>query len=199
MRKIIEDLESLVKEVLGRDFSHGYPHVERVWRIAYDIVEHTGLEVDSCLLDISILLHDIGRVIGEPHAYYSALFARAYLEEQGVDRDFIDKVVNAILYHSYSYARKHDIKPLTEEAKILSDADKLDALGVVGFLRVFHYSWEYGRDLEQTLNHFHEKIFNLHKLMHYEYTRRKAIELTRITRELVERLINEIELAKGQT
>ena len=194
-KNLLARLEDLVSKAMGNDFSHGYPHIVRVRSIAWDIVDHIGIDIDGVLLDVSILLHDLGRLIGEPHAYYSALFAKSLLQEHGLDKEFIDKVVNAILYHSYNYSRRYGIKPLTEEAKILSDADKLDALGVVGFLRVFHYSWLNGRSFNETIKHFYEKIFNLYKLMHYPYTRAKAIELTNITKETLNRLLSEISTA----
>ncbi len=191
-RELLEKLSELVNNVLGDNFSHGFPHVVRVRRISWEIVDNIDAEVDPFLLDASILLHDIGRVIGEPHAYYSALFARAYLLEHGIESRCVEKVVNAILYHSFSYARRHGIKPMTVEAMILSDADKLDALGIVGFLRVFHYGWEHKRSIEQSINHFYEKIFKLPELMHFEYTRKKAEELVTTTKWALDRLLDEI-------
>lgn len=186
---ITKDLEVLVKKVLGNDFGHGYPHVLRVWKWAYKIVEGEGLNIDEELLDTAVLLHDIGRAIGEPHAYYSAVLAKGILTDKGYSSGFIDKVVNAILYHSFSYSRKHGIKPLTEEAKILSDADKLDALGIIGFLRVFHFSWQHDRDLKYTIQHFYDKIFKLGDLMHYRYSKEKATELINVTRNILNELI----------
>lgn len=190
---IAKELEVLVERILGSDFGHGYPHVLRVWRWAYKIVESEGLGIDKELLDTAVLLHDIGRAVGEPHAYYSAVLAKGILSDKGYSSDFIDKVVNAILYHSFSYSGKHGIKPLTEEAKILSDADKLDALGVIGFLRVFYFSWQHNRDLKHTIQHFYNKILKLSDLMHYEYSRKKAIELQDKTRNILNELIREYE------
>ena len=171
----IEHVKDLVEKIMGKSFDHGYPHIERVWRIAYEIVEAEKLDIDPCILDASILLHDIGRVISEPHAYYSALIARSILSEQGFQREFIEKVVNAILYHSYSYARNHHVKPLSEEAKVLSDADKLDALGITGFIRVFLF--DKNRSLNEIMQHFNEKILKLPEYMHYRYSRERAEEL----------------------
>lgn len=200
MRKkedILEDLSKLSKNILGEDFGHGYPHVLRVLRWSWDIVKNTGVSVDKFVLEASVYLHDIGRVIGEPHAYYSAIFAKAYLLELGVGSVEIEKIVNAILYHSYSYAQQNNIKPLTMEAMVLSDADKLDALGVVGFLRVFHYGWIHGRSLEQSINHFYEKIFKLPDLMHFDYSRRKAKELVETTKWVLKKLVDEIGSDRG--
>jgi len=172
---LIDKLVDFTKRTLGNRFDHGYPHVLRVWRYAYEIIDNTGLNIDYCVLDVSILLHDVGRIIGEPHAYYSGLIARSLLVEYGLDNDVIEKVVNSIHYHSYSYVLKHGIKPICEEAKILSDADKLDALGVNGFIRLFLFNPD--RDIDEILDHYREKILKLPDLMHYEYTRRKALEL----------------------
>ncbi len=169
---IVSKTRFFIEKIMDNSFDHGLPHVYRVLDHAYDIVEHEGLEIDRELLETAILLHDTGRLLGEPHAYYSALIARSFLLENNISSEFIEKVVNAILYHSYSYARKHNIKPLSEEAKILSDADKLDALGIVGFLRVFLY--DKNRSLEDIINHFYEKILKLPDLMHYRYSRNKA-------------------------
>ncbi len=191
-KDLVENVKALVKKVLGNNFAHGYPHLERVYRFACDIVKHEKLDIDPLVLNLSIYLHDIGRVLGEPHAYYSAIFARSYLSEYNVDTKVIEKVTNAILYHSFSYARKHGIKPICEEAKVLSDADKLDALGVVGFLRVFYYSWENGRTLKETINHFNEKIFKLHELMHYQYSRQRSLQLLEWTRKSLNQFLQEI-------
>lgn len=161
---------------MGWGFSHGYPHVERVLRYARLIAGEIA-NVDDFLLELSVYLHDVGRALGEPHAYYSALVAKAFLEEFKVSPDLLELVVNAIEYHSFSYAKLKKVEAKSAEAKILSDADKLDALGVVGFLRAFHYGWERGRSLEETVSHFNEKLFRLKELLHYECSRRIAKKL----------------------
>jgi len=184
-------IESLVKALLGGDFDHGYPHVERVLKWAERIVSAENLVVDRELLETIILLHDVGRIIGEPHAYYSGLLAEELLKELGIDHAVIGRVVNAIQYHSFSYARNHNIQPGSTEALVLSDADKLDALGVVGFIRVFLYSCRNRRSLEDTLRHFDEKIFKLSGEVKFHYSRLKALELAEKTRGLLNELLAE--------
>lgn len=188
-RLFVEDLVNIAKSVLGNRFDHGYPHVFRVWKLAYSIVEHEDIDVDYCVLDASVLLHDVGRAVGEPHAYFSALFAKSLLVERGFSGKPLDCAVNAILYHSFSYAREHGIKPVCEEAKVLSDADKLDALGVNGFIRVFLYDPE--RSFDSVLKHFDEKIMKLPDYMHYEYSRKLALNLKNRTAKILEWLLEE--------
>jgi len=173
---ILGEAEALAKAMLGGGLAHGYPHVARVRRYAWLIVEAEGLSVDPLVLNLAVLLHDVGRPLGEPHAKLSADFAEAFLTGRlGEERR--RRVLNAILYHSYSYSRRAGIRPLGPEALVLSDADKLDALGIVGFTRVFLHGCETGRGVEESLRHFEEKILKLRPLLHYEYSRRLAGEL----------------------
>lgn len=181
----------LARAVLGDGFAHGYPHVERVLGFAEAIAREVG-GVDVELLSVAVYLHDVGRVLGEPHAYYSARLAESLLREWGLGEEQVRLVVNAIEYHSYSYSRARGVKPLSREAMVLSDADKLDALGVVGFLRVFLHGCETGRSVEESLAHFDEKIFALKGLLHFDASRRLAEELEARTRTAVEWLREEL-------
>ena len=189
---IVEKAERLAEATLGSDFAHGFPHVVRVRRLAWDIVGGEGLEVDKEVLDLAVFLHDVGRRLGEPHALYSAYVAEGFLARNGLKTDKIELVLNAILYHSYSFSRSRGIKPFSVEAKVLSDADKLDALGVVGFLRVFLHGSAGGRSFEESLRHFEEKIFRLRDLMHFDYSRKLASELEERTRKALDWLMDEM-------
>ncbi|MEM2021663.1 MAG: HD domain-containing protein [Zestosphaera sp.] len=185
-------VKEFVKGVLGSDWAHGYPHVQRVLKLSHEIAAHMNLEIDLNVLECAALLHDVGRVLGEPHAYFSAVVADGLLRGLGVSERVIEVVENAILYHSYSYASTHGIQPVSEEAKVLSDADKLDALGVIGFVRVFLYGHEHGVDFKGSVKHFREKILNLHTYMHYNHSREKALKLTRRVETLLKFLEEEL-------
>lgn len=185
-------LEQLSRSLLGGGFDHGFPHVERVWNWAVRIVSTENLKIDRELLRTVILLHDLGRLVGEPHAYYSGLIAEELLSEIGVSPDFKRRAVNAILFHSFSYRRMARIDPESTEALVVSDADKLDALGIVGFLRVFLYSCRHGRSFEETLEHFERKIFKLDEELFFNYSQAQAEELVSRTRRLVVELLSEL-------
>jgi uncharacterized protein len=64
------------------------------------------------------------------------------------------------------------------EAMVLSDADKLDALGAIGIARVFHTGALIGRGFEDSLEHFKAKILRLKDLMYFNYSRRVTEVLT---------------------
>ncbi len=66
---------------------------------------------------------------GIDHAVRSKEIAKSFLEERGYTPDFIGLVLDCIKHH-HSGFRNRSI-----EAILLSDADELDFLGVVGVLR----------------------------------------------------------------
>ncbi len=190
---VLGRVAEFASRIMGSDFSHGFPHVLRVRRLAWNIVRAEGLVVDGFVLDASIYLHDTGRLLGEPHAVYSAYIARGLLGSYGVDDGIINRVVNAILYHSYSYSRRNRVEPMGDEAKVLSDADKLDALGVIGVLRMYDYSMRHRRPISGIFKHFEEKIRRLPELMHYGYSRRLAERRLCYMEKIVNTLYDEIQ------
>lgn len=188
---LLTSVEKITRSLYNSSFDHGLPHIERVYKWALRIVENENLNIDVKQLLITVLLHDTGRYIGEPHAYYSALIAEELLKEAGCPDSFISEVVSAIALHSYSYSRK--APQLTPLSRVLSDADKLDALGVVGFIRVFIYGEKHGRSISDSINHFYDKILKLHELMNYSYSKKVSTILTRRVKQLLDMLNMELE------
>ena len=194
----LEKTELLVKiaqTLYDKSFDHGLLHVERVLNWVFKITEHENLNLNKDILLLTVYLHDVGRLIGEPHAYYSALIAEYLLEEIACPGELKFEILNAIIAHSYSYVNVKGISPRSDLGRVLSDADKLDALGVVGFLRVFMYGEREQRDLVFSIRHFYEKIFRLKQLLHYEYSKRVAGELTMKTSRILNELIRELNKA----
>jgi len=166
--------------------SHDEGHVERVKRWAIYIAMKEGADVE--VVSNAAELHDIAR--DKPnHAVEGAKIARRILKERGYDEDFIAKVVHCIEAHSFSSG----IEPKTLEAKVLSDADKLDAMGAIGIARAFMFSGERGRSIEETLKHFEEKLLRLKDLIYTETAKRVAEDRHRFMLEFYERLRRELE------
>lgn len=147
--------------------SHDRGHLDRVLRIARYLAEKEGARLDVVLKAAE--LHDIARDCPN-HAEKSAEVARGMLK--GCDADFVEAVCHAIEAHSFSGRAR----PRTLEAKVLSDADKLDAMGAIGVARAFLYSGERGRGIEETLKHFEEKLLKLKDTLHTETAREIARE-----------------------
>ena len=145
--------------------SHDSEHVERVRRIAIFIAEKEGADVE--IVEKAAELHDIARN-KKNHAVEGSKLAREILSAQGYDGEFIERVASCIETHSFSGGKR----PESLEAWILSDADKLDAMGAIGVARAFLYSRESGRGIVETIKHFEEKLLKLYNMLHTETARK---------------------------
>jgi len=146
---------------------HGYEHTERVVRLCRVLGERLG--ADLSVLMPAAILHDVGRG-EESHAEKGAEVAQIVLKENGVPDDIIARIVEAIRVHSFSGG----LEAASLEAQILSDADKLDAMGAIGVYRAGQYSGEHDRSLEDYVGHFHEKLLNLKGLLYTDEARKLA-------------------------
>lgn len=129
------------------DSAHDREHIYRVLYYAMEIAKHEK-KVDYDVLICACLLHDIGRKeqFENPdvcHARAGAAKALKFLLENQFDEDFAQKVAHCILCHRY---RKENV-PQSLEAKILFDADKLDATGAIGIARTLIYKGQVGEPL----------------------------------------------------
>jgi uncharacterized protein len=123
------------------------------------------LNADLKILIIAALLHDIGRIQEDKdiqkrnHAEISAELARPFLASNHftLTQNEIDKIIHCIQAHSFS----NDLIPETLEAKILSDADKLDALGAIGLYRTIGFTILRKGGLDDVIEHLENKILKL--------------------------------------
>ncbi|WP_276813512.1 HD domain-containing protein [Desulfurococcus amylolyticus] len=191
LQDVVNILEKICRVLYDNSLDHGWPHIERVLGYSLRIMREGGVKISEDLLKIAVYLHDIGRMIGDPHAYYSALIAEELLGELGLPRDKIETIIDAIKAHSYSYNKAGEYGE-SQLSIVLSDADKLDALGIIGFIRVFLYGQRHGRSLGESINHFHDKILGLEKYIRLEYSKRLAKCLSERTRKLLCMLIEEL-------
>jgi len=173
------------------DSAHDTQHVYRVLHYAMDIAAHEP-GADPEILRAACLLHDVGRAeqYADPrvdHAACGAEKARIWLEGNGYSADFARAVSDCILAHRF----RSDNPPRTLEAKILFDADKLDACGAMGIARTLLYKAcvedplyildEHGRITHGKPSFLHEYRFKLEKLYDRFYTRRGE-ELAQVRR-----------------
>lgn len=117
------------------DFSHDRSHFFRVERVAKKIAKEENSDIEiieaECLLfDIARYLEDNGTI--PDHAEEGAKMARDILSKINFPIEKIDAVCYSILVHR----RSKGITPNTIEAKILQDADYLDAMGAIDIVRV---------------------------------------------------------------
>ena len=80
------------------------------------------------------------------------------------------------IINSVSFSRNHGKAPDTLEGKIVQDADRLDAIGAIGVARTFSYGGEHGRPMQESIQHFHDKLLRLKDLMNTEQAKALAEE-----------------------
>ncbi len=163
----LRKLERIVSDLIPPHGTHGLEHTMRVYRTCLAMGE--AQEADMSILLPAALLHDIVRD-GEDHASASSVKAGEILRGLHYSKEAINAISENILAHSFSAGRM----PESLEAKILSDADKLDAMGALGVYRAAMYSAENGRPLEDFVAHFSEKLLTLRDLLFTDEARRLA-------------------------
>ncbi len=146
-RKISEIIEIVKKELSSS--AHDLEHTFRVLKLAKRIAEKEG-KVNMEVIELAALLHDIARVKEDSdktgntdHAVLGAEMARKILSDLGYPNETVDAVCHAIRTHRF----RGENVPETIEAKILFDADKLDAIGAVGIARAYMIAGERGEPL----------------------------------------------------
>lgn len=166
--------------------AHAYDHTWRVYSLAMTIGKKCGANLR--VLGAAALLHDVGRpdelVTGVSHAISSGQYAKELLPKAGYSQKEIDAVVEAIRTHRFS----ERLEPTTLEGEIISDADKLDAIGAIGVFRTIAQGMVTGSGVEEFLEHAHQKLLKLRDLMHTE----PAKEMANQRHEVLERFVNEL-------
>jgi uncharacterized protein len=130
--------EIIEKEENCTDVGHNMEHTMRVYNMAVHLAE--GENVDLEIIKFAALLHDIGgqkeiqdKTGKTDHALIGAEMAKSILEEVGLPAEKIKHIQDCIVSHRY----KTENQPKTLEARIIFDADKLDAVGAIGVARAF--------------------------------------------------------------
>jgi uncharacterized protein len=158
-KKLVPKMEELCRSAFSEIGCHGWEHVLRVRKLASVIGTREG--GDLAIIDIAALFHDTMR-LDDDHAMRSAEFTATTLSAWGFSMPFIERVSEAIASHSYSGRRA----PASLEAKILADADRLDAMGAIGIYRTVQYNLENGYPAERVAEHIREKLLKLERLLH---------------------------------
>ena len=131
----------------GASGSHDWEHTLRVFRLCEKMGRAENADMD--VLRAAAYLHDIGRVFQDAsggevcHAEKGAQMAGPLVETLPLTDSQKRNIIHCIRSHRF---RNHH-QPATVEAKILFDADKLDAIGAVGVARAFLFAGEVGARL----------------------------------------------------
>jgi len=126
------------------DGAHDLNHLQRVWRVAQTLLD-SHPEADALIVLTACYLHDLVNLPkNHPERAQASRLAAREARHQLAQADFpadkLDAVAHAIEAHSFSAG----ITPTTLEARIVQDADRLDALGAVGLARLFYTAGRMG-------------------------------------------------------
>jgi len=185
------------------DTAHDFDHVLRVLALAERIAQAEGADLE--IVRAAALLHDVGRAeeerAGGCHARIGASRAREIL--RGHPQDRVEAVVEAIAAHRF----RQGPDPQSLEARVLYDADKLDAIGAIGIARAYAVAGRDGQRLWAEVaevsvnggdNHtpVHEFVFKLNRLKDGLFTttaRQIAADRHRFMVEFFRRLTEEVQ------
>ena len=142
------DIQTIAQKLFtGARASHDWDHTIRVLRLC----EHIGSEerADMDVLRVAAVLHDIGRPHQDAclgslcHAVHGAMLAEPIVATLVFSPEQKDNILHCIRTHRF---RGINV-PETLEAKVLFDADKLDAIGAIGIARAYLFAGEIGARL----------------------------------------------------
>ena len=180
----------LKKYYEGRDSSHGWEHVEKVCQNAISLCSESEKfnERDLKIIIITALGHDIW-----DHKYVNEEEEEAIKEKfiedlmelgfMAMDRDLIIRIIDSISFSTEYQMRQKgkdfDLEVPEERLRhIVSDADKLEALGKICIIRMIEYeiiSNEEEVPLEQHMRHIQRHCQEkLYLLIDKGYIRTKA-------------------------
>jgi uncharacterized protein len=207
--QMIEQTEVFVRQELGEDATgHDWFHVDRVRRNALHIckVEQAG---NPFIIEMAALLHDIPDEKLNESIQKGQEKLEAFIETMPLtvqDKKHIYQIIATI---SFKGGKNTTLASL--EAKIVQDADRLDAIGAIGIARVFAYGGkkgqpiydpetnireemsleEYRQGKSSSIHHFYEKLLKLKGLMNTEAARKMAEPRQQMLNEFLEQFYQE--------
>lgn len=205
---VVSLLKNEIRGLMNNDSAHDFAHIIRVFKNAQIICKKE--RVNEKLVLSAVLLHDI---VSYPKSdkrsklssIQSAEKSKKILKKFNFTKEEIQIISDAIRDHSFSQNKI----PATIEGKILQDADRLDAIGAIGIARVFSVGGSEKRpfynakdpfcknrtpdDQAWTLDHFYRKLLKLESLMNTKSGKIEAKKRTKIMKNFLNQLKNEIE------
>ncbi len=208
MDALRQALRQAAIEGMAADSAHDLAHLDRVWA-SCAAISQTEQGANTKVLMGAAYLHDLVNLPKDaPNrteaATLAAQAAAPLLRGMGFSEREVAGAEHAICAHSFSA----NILPTTVEARILRDADRLDALGAIGIARTFAVSGALGRPLyapqdpfaqsralddgQWALDHWPIKLFRLPEAMVTQAGRRLAQERVAEMRAFARTLAGEL-------
>ena len=200
----------LKKQMLeNKDAAHDLGHLKRVAAKSKYLHKHEGGNLDVII--ITSYFHDIvslpkDSLIRHHSSTFAAQKTIKILKEhfKDIPISLYGHIAEVIRSHSYSA----NIKPRSIEAKIVQDADRLDAIGAIGIARLFYVAGKLGQQLynhddpfaigrplndkQFALDHFYTKLLKLPATIHTQEGKLMAERRVAYLSGYIEKLKEEI-------
>ncbi len=213
MTDLIKRTIEFVKLKLQNEHTgHDWYHVERVWKLAKRLQEEES--GDREIIELSALLHDLGDYKKYEFNEIKGIFVLCgMMDVLGIEEEDKERILQVIDEAQFV---GDDTKPPTMiEAKIVQDADWLDALGAIGIARTFATGGKIGRLLHDpnrkprtklskkdyqtkktagtSINYFYEKVLKLPKMMNTKTGKELARKRVKCVKDFLDKFFKEWE------
>ena len=206
-----DDLRAHLTSAITSDAAHDVAHTDRVWANA-QIIAAGEDPCDMTVLLAACYFHDLVTLPkNSPDraraSQMSADAAAPVLRDMGLTEKQVENACHAITAHSFSA----NIPCQTLEARILQDADRIEALGAIGIARcfattgvlggaLFHGLDPFGTDRElndkaYAVDHFKTKLLKLPDTMQTGSGRALAQKRAAVLRDFLDQLAIELDMA----
>lgn len=210
MKNIVSSIEKVVKsKITDCATGHDWHHIDRVRKNAQYLQTKEG--GDLLTIELAALLHDISdHKFNGGNELLGGEIAYELIIENGGTISLAATIKSIINSVSYKGAHVQDTTT-SLEAKIVQDADRLDAIGAIGIARTFAYGGSVGNPIHDpelpyqlhhsfetyksakstTINHFYEKLLLLVDKMHTRTAKKIAADRTDFMKEFLFRFYSE--------
>ncbi|KAJ7285171.1 hypothetical protein C8J57DRAFT_1290619 [Mycena rebaudengoi] len=193
--KVVWEAEQVMRDAMAKyDPSHDAFHVQRVRKTSLAIANSLSPKPDLLVVELAALLHDVldkkyvsAEQASDSYAFFLPFFSKMSTEH-GVDliqdgrARQISQIVDNVSWSTETKLRKNNQWTKWHddcvELHCVQDADRLDAIGAFGILRVAAYSAAVNRPLhvpvddvqspDSAIQHFHDKLLRIHERLKTE-------------------------------
>jgi uncharacterized protein len=189
------------------DLAHDVAHVTRVWHSCQTIA--AAEQADLQILHPAAILHDcVNFPKSHPDRAQASRLSADHVADFLQTADFPAAKITAVHHTIHAHSFSANVPCTTIEAKILQDADRLDALGAIGIARCFAISGTLNRalfhptdpmaknrDLDEiafALDHFQTKLFPIAETLHTQQAHHIAAQRIQTMRIFCDSLVAEL-------
>lgn len=183
---VLNALHQFVYDRFRNDQSgHNYDHMIRVSRMSVEIAKQEGL--DPFLPEVIALTHDVydDKLVSDVEGEKATLMN--LFKNLGFDDSTIQQIIKAIDVISF----RHKKEATTLLQQVVKDSDRLDAIGAIGIIRTIQYGTTHQRSIDETMQHFDDKLFSLKDLLHTDTAKQIAQNRHQIMRDFYDAYFEE--------